>query len=260
MTDGAGEGPAWLLSIGRTLSSIVPVTCSPSWVSIKWRGPEPHVGASQIGFGANIRATLAICALRVYLAVMTKAQRQRLINAIYFFASKTKFAGQTKLLKLLYLLDFEHFKQTGRSVTGLDYEAWSMGPVPRDFRDEWKCGFSDDLARLVNVREEPTSQEIRQTVVPNEGAQFDDSEFTPRQLGLMSELVARYRDAYAKDMVSVTHAQNGAWDKVWRGGQGRNKMIPYELALPDDCEDRDEILQSSSEYRGFLNSLTDSVP
>lgn len=188
---------------------------------------------------------------------MTKAQRQRLINAIYFFASNTKFAGQTKLLKLLYLLDFEHFKQTGRSVTGLDYEAWRMGPVPRNFRTEWKIGFSEDLARLVHVRPEPTPQKVRETVVPNEGAQFDDSEFTPRQLGLMSELVARYRDAYANDMVSVTHVPNGAWNKVWRDGQGQNDVIPYELALPDDCNDRDEILQSSSEYKGFLDSVAD---
>jgi uncharacterized phage-associated protein len=189
---------------------------------------------------------------------MTKAQRQRLTNAIYFFASNTKFAGQTKLLKLLYLLDFEHFKQTGRSVTGLEYEAWSLGPVPRAFRVEWKNGFSEDLARLVHLRPEPTSQKIRETVVPNEGTEFDDSAFTPRQLGLMSELVARYRDAYASEMVSATHAQSGAWDKVWCGGQGQNDSIPYELALTDDCTDRDEILQSSSEYRGFLSSVQSS--
>jgi uncharacterized phage-associated protein len=189
---------------------------------------------------------------------MTKAQRQRLINAIHFFASRTKFAGQTKLLKLLYLLDFEHFKQTGRSVTGLDYEAWKMGPVPRAFRVEWKNGFAEDLARLVHLRPEPTPQQIRETVVPNEGTEFDDSAFTPRQLGLMCELVARYRDAYATDMVSVTHAQNGAWDKVWRDGQGQNDVIPYELALPEDCNDRDEILQSSSEYKGFLDAVANA--
>jgi hypothetical protein len=28
------------------------------------------------------------------------------------------------------VVDFTHFRETGRSVTGLDYQAWKMGPVP----------------------------------------------------------------------------------------------------------------------------------
>ncbi|HEV7681080.1 MAG TPA: Panacea domain-containing protein [Pyrinomonadaceae bacterium] len=42
----------------------------------------------------------------------------------------------TKLFKLLYFLDFEHYKKTGRSVTGLKYFAWPMGPVPVSLKDE----------------------------------------------------------------------------------------------------------------------------
>ena len=33
-------------------------------------------------------------------------------------------------MKLLYFLDFMHFKQTDKSVTGQDYFAWMTGPVP----------------------------------------------------------------------------------------------------------------------------------
>lgn len=186
---------------------------------------------------------------------MTKAQRQRLINAIFFFARETKFAGQTKLLKLLYLLDFEHFQHTGRSVTGLDYQAWSLGPVPRAFRVEWKRGFEEDLAQLVHVRQEPTPKRVRETVVANGEAEFDESFFTPRQLGLLRDLAARYRDTYAEDMVAVTHSKNSPWEKVWRDGEGQNEEIPYELALPEDCNSRDEILRSSEEYQGLSRAL-----
>ncbi len=42
-----------------------------------------------------------------------------------------KLLGKIKLLKLLYSLDFCHFKQTGMSVTGIDYFAWEMGLVKR---------------------------------------------------------------------------------------------------------------------------------
>lgn len=55
-------------------------------------------------------------------------EREKLINAIIFFANHTKHLGKIKLFKLLYLLDFEHFRQTGQNVTGLDYRAWKFGP------------------------------------------------------------------------------------------------------------------------------------
>ena len=49
--------------------------------------------------------------------------REKLINAIIYFAQNTKYCGKIKLFKLLYFLDFWHFKQTGKSVTGLDSQA-----------------------------------------------------------------------------------------------------------------------------------------
>ena len=35
-------------------------------------------------------------------------EREKLINAIIYFAKNTRFLGKTKLCKLLYFLDFEH--------------------------------------------------------------------------------------------------------------------------------------------------------
>ena len=56
--------------------------------------------------------------------------REKLINAIIYFAKNTKFCGTIKLMRPLYFLDFRHFKETGKSVTGLIYTAWENGPVP----------------------------------------------------------------------------------------------------------------------------------
>src|SRR4029077_2080417 len=38
--------------------------------------------------------------------------------------------------ELLHFLGFEHFRQTGRTVTGSLYSAWPMGPVPDDLWHE----------------------------------------------------------------------------------------------------------------------------
>lgn len=62
--------------------------------------------------------------------------REKLINVAIYFATNTRSCGKIKLIKLLYLLDFEHYRQTGASVTGLEYHAMKMGPVPMDLYQE----------------------------------------------------------------------------------------------------------------------------
>ena len=55
-----------------------------------------------------------------------------MLNAIIYMANNTMFCGKTKLLKLLYFLDFKHFNQTAKSVTGLDYFSLEKGTVPKN--------------------------------------------------------------------------------------------------------------------------------
>lgn len=176
--------------------------------------------------------------------------RIRTKNAIFYFASETRACGKIKLFKLLYLLDFEHFRQTGRSVTGYEYEAWKFGPVPPALMEEWEA-IEDDLRQYVVIRPERVIDYFRETVVPVPGAEFDDSDFTPRQLKIMDDLVAQYRDTLSERMIDVTHAQNGAWDRVWAGGEGRQSPIPYALALPEDFPHRAAILESAAEHTAF---------
>ena len=55
--------------------------------------------------------------------MLVSRSRDKLINSILFFAEHTRALGKIKLFKLLYLLDFEHFRKTGRPVTGMEYRA-----------------------------------------------------------------------------------------------------------------------------------------
>ena len=60
---------------------------------------------------------------------MSLAQ-QKTLNSIIYFVKHTKNCRKTKLFKLLFFLDFIHFKKFGTSVTGYDYIAMPYGPVP----------------------------------------------------------------------------------------------------------------------------------
>lgn len=151
-------------------------------------------------------------------------------------------------------MDFEHFSQTGKSVTGFEYQAWKFGPVPTDLMEEWE-ELNQDLAQAVHIVEEKVIDYERQAVKVNQGIKFNDEFFTPRQLGIMQALADKYRKTYSPKMIDVTHEQNGAWDKVWQNGQGAQKPIPYALSLADDAANRDELIEIGNEQSMYQNAL-----
>lgn len=185
---------------------------------------------------------------------MSNLNRNRLVNSVVFFAGNVRFCGKIKLFKLLYLLDFEHFRQTGKSVTGVEYQAWKFGPVPIELMEEWE-EMDEDLARVIHIEPQKVIDHTRFNVVVNPGVQFDPDDFTPRQLRIMEELVARFHEDYSGKMIDVTHEQNGAWDKVWQNGEGAHKVIPYELAVSDDIPEREELLAVAHERAMYLSAL-----
>jgi uncharacterized phage-associated protein len=174
--------------------------------------------------------------------------RERLVNTVVYFAANTQYCGKVKLFKLLYLLDFQHFRETGRSVTGLEYRAWKMGPVPLDLMPEWDQ-LEPDLAAAVSIVPEQVIDYIRERVTAK--VAFDASLFTKRELRLMEELALRFRDEMTKPLINFTHAERGPWDKIWDDGRGNNERIPFALAVPDDDPYREAILESAREFKAI---------
>jgi len=175
--------------------------------------------------------------------------REKLIQSILYFAHHTRSLGKIKLFKLLFLLDFEHFRQTGRSVTGQEYRAWKMGPVPAGLVQEWDM-MDDDLVNNIKIVPEQVFSRWRETVVPLQP--FDPSHFTRRQLRLLDQLATQYKDAQSGTMIDVTHAENGAWSKVWNKKSENGDIIDYQLSIADDDEHREAVLDFAMFYQGVL--------
>lgn len=183
-------------------------------------------------------------------------ERNKLINAIIYFASNTAYCGKIKLFKLLYLADFEHFHQTGKSITGYEYQAWKFGPVPVELMEEWE-DLECDLSDAVHIVSEKVIDHVRQTVKVNKGVKFDADIFTPRQLKIMGDISTKYKSTRSPEMIDVTHEQNGAWDKVWKDGLGSKDVIPYEMSLDDSDDKRTafiEILNNQRMYQSAINA------
>jgi uncharacterized phage-associated protein len=183
--------------------------------------------------------------------MLISKEREKLINAIVYFASHTKYCGKVKLFKLLYLFDFDHFRETGRSATGLDYSAWRLGPVPVEIMQEWDQ-LDPDLASAIDIVPEQVIDYVREKVVPKRP--FDDSAFTKRELRMMKDLAQRFRDEMTRPLVNFTHAELGPWHKIWDSGRGSNERIPYALAVREDDPNAEAMLEWSREYEGILTA------
>lgn len=178
-------------------------------------------------------------------------EREKLIHAIIFFATHTNNCGKIKLFKLLYFLDFEHFKKTGRSVTGLTYRAWPKGPVSKELFEEIKEP-AEDMAEAMNFSEKFISSDYPPMLEVSPKISFSSKHFSKREMTLLSGLAEEYRNTRADDMIEATHLENMPWDMVYNKQGNPQHIIPYELALrPDELDrmmtivnDRKELLES----------------
>jgi uncharacterized phage-associated protein len=154
---------------------------------------------------------------------MDNFRHEKLIHAATYFLKKTKYCGKTKLCKLLYYLDFMHFRETGRSVTGLVYQAWKFGPFPPDFGNSLDTSSTTGFP-LMAVKSETGFTEIKSKVV------FDSDWFSAREMSLLTKVAEIFQEAKTEHIVEASHLPNHPWDKT-RKEKGDLAEIDYLLAL-----------------------------
>ncbi len=165
--------------------------------------------------------------------------REKLINAIIYFVKTTKYCGKTKLLKLLYFIDFMHFRQTAKSVTGLDYHAWEMGPVPPGLFKELSGNPKPDLKKAIKLIRQEKFQKIVAT------ADYNDEYFTNREKKLMEQISFIFRDTKSEDIIEISHLENAPWNTT-KERNGLFQKIDYMLAIN---EKKDSLTKEEAEER-----------
>ncbi len=190
-------------------------------------------------------------------AMESNIYRLKLLNAVLFFAKKTKWANTTKISKLLYFFDFKHFKETGYPAIGLQYFAFKKGPVPKSFWLEVKGGnppddFKDKLA-LIQKKDEldPKSKEIEFKAKKNP----DLSVFSPREIEILNNLALMFKDVKAWQISEISHLKNQPWDVTIKQ-EGLNAPIDYLLAIDEDSKlTAEEAEESLKEYFEILDNF-----
>jgi uncharacterized phage-associated protein len=176
--------------------------------------------------------------------------REKLEQVILFFLERinNNTLGRTKLMKLLYYVDFDHYEKTGRSVTNAKYRKLPQGPVPDKAEKVIAKMVSKGAVREVRMKVGPYDQHRLIT----EGAAFDASKLQGDELETLSMVARKWEHATAQEIARATHRE-APWGTTEDG-----KAIDYELAhyrsLPAE-EEEDQWLAKSKELREIVSSL-----
>jgi len=159
--------------------------------------------------------------------------REKLLNALLFFAGRVKYPTMVKMFKLLYFLDFVHFKQTGRPVTDQIYYAWEYGPAPKDLWEELKSEkLPEDFRQYLSLAPFTTEQD-KQGFNFKAKKSVDLSVFSPREMKILEDIAFVFRDATPTQMSEISHLANAPWDRTIRE-KGKGALIDFLLAVDKD--------------------------
>jgi uncharacterized phage-associated protein len=140
-------------------------------------------------------------------------------NAILFFAENVTAIGVTKLNKLLYFLDFDHFEKYGEAVTDDIYENKDLGPVPRHIDDILA---EMQAEKLIDIVPEQVVDFVRYRLLAT--AKHNPSVFKPSEIEILCEVAEKWSRHTAKEIVIASHGE-APW-LATRNGED----IPYPLA------------------------------
>lgn len=112
-----------------------------------------------------------------------------------------------KLQKMLYFLWVDFYKKKAKKLFLDDICAWQLGPVIPDVYYEY-CSYA---GRPIFARYE--------------------SEINACDEKILDELIEKYVNISATELVAKTHELGTAWDEIYRNGLGNREVIPFSLII-----------------------------
>ncbi len=155
---------------------------------------------------------------------------ERAAQMVLFFAQNMPDLFKTKLNKLLFYADFLHFSQKGQSISGMEYRAIEFGPVPADF-DKLLVRLSED--NLVEVREKKIGETDYTGEIIQPKQNYDSTLFEPEQQKVLIEVANRFSKMTAKQVVDISHKEEGWKANVEGKGLVSYREFGFELKIEE---------------------------
>ena len=171
--------------------------------------------------------------------------RRKYKNAILYFLSNinNEHLGKTKLMKLMYYLDFDHFEKHGISVTEDTYCNLPAGPVPNEASDILEEMKSEGL---ISISTEQVKDFRKYNYTPLVSPNIEL--FKPTESDMLKEVCRKWEYHSTAEIVNASHGE-APWVATREG-----ENIPYALAFyrhkfdtPDFDDDKNNICYVNAE-------------
>ena len=144
---------------------------------------------------------------------------KKVAEMVRWFVEKCGVVCPTKLNKLMFYADFQHYRQTGRSISGLRYRAIQYGPVPEHYDTLY-----DNIEGIEKTNEittygtESTSLSLT--------AKLAIAELTEREIGTLQAIISSLGSLKVRDIVELSHKET-----AWINNYASHSLISYNDAF-----------------------------
>lgn len=177
----------------------------------------------------------------------------------------------TKSLKLLYIIDETSIKEIGSPITWLDYKVWGDGPVAIDIYNEIKrnekiCYRGKELSLDKYIVIERKLKSSGEEIYLKPQGTFDFNLFNRYESNLLENVVSKFGNWSAKELITYLHNENSLWHKaVMLHNLDKhfieiNKITNYSIEFTELIEDDPILLmanKASLEALQFKQRLSD---
>jgi len=148
---------------------------------------------------------------------------KKLTEMVVFFTESMQ-PWKTKLNKLLFYSDFLMFKQTGFSISGIQYRAIPMGPVPNNFNSIYE--YLDKNEDVDIHYSSFTDGGIGEQFKPNLNRSTDVEFFNKAELSVLQNVVERFKNTSTNQIIEISHKE-----KAWLDNIADKKLIDYKYSF-----------------------------
>ena len=142
---------------------------------------------------------------------------------VSFFA-ETLSPWKTKLNKLLFYADFEMYKANGNSISGMQYRAITMGPVPNNFNGIFEYLQTIGIVDIDTVYF--PNGAIGEQFLSKEDQKFKPELFSDNELEILTSTANRFKDMSTNDIIEYSHKED-----AWLLNHEERNIIDYKYSF-----------------------------
>ena len=148
---------------------------------------------------------------------------EKFTEMVVYFTEKLQ-PWKTKLNKLLFYADFVMHKQSGYSISGVQYRAIPMGPVPNNFNTifEYLANNDDVDVYYTTFPDGGIGEQFKL----NSKREFNSELFSENELLVLENIAERFKNTTTDGIIEISHKE-----KAWKETKDEKRIIDYKYSF-----------------------------